>query len=73
MFAQAIWLAGICLEALLVFRIWRARNFRVYPLFLSYVTFVLVQEILSYSVAHLYPAPAVIEHYPVAVATITGS
>jgi hypothetical protein len=56
MFAQSIWLAGICLEALLVFRIWRARNFRVYPLFLSYVTFVLVQEILSYSVVHLYPA-----------------
>jgi hypothetical protein len=56
MFAQAIWLAGISLEALLIFRIWHARNFRAYPLFFSYITFVLVQEILSYVVAHLRPA-----------------
>jgi len=55
MFAQAIWLAGISLEALLIFRIWRTRNVRVYPLFFSYVTFILVQEILSYLVAHLRP------------------
>ncbi|SRR6266478_5696262 len=56
MFAQAIWLAGISLEALLIFRIWRTRNARVYPLFFSYVTFILVQEILSYLVVHLRPA-----------------
>lgn len=56
MFAQAIWLAGICLEALLVFRIWRARHFRAYPLFFSYLTFVMVQEILRYLVAHSYPS-----------------
>jgi hypothetical protein len=56
MFTQAIWLAGICLEALLVFRIWRTRNFSVYPLFFSYVIFVLVQEVLSYLVASLRPA-----------------
>jgi hypothetical protein len=55
MFAQAIWLAGISLEALLIFRIWRTRNVRVYPLFFSYVTFILVQEILSYLVAQLRP------------------
>ena len=56
MFAQAIWLAGISLEALLIFRIWRTRNARVYPLFFSYVAFILVQEILSYLVVHLRPA-----------------
>jgi hypothetical protein len=56
MFAQAIWLAGIFLEALLIVRIWRTRNAREYPLFFSYVIFVLVQEILSYLVAHLRPA-----------------
>ena len=55
MFSQAIWLAGIFLEALLIFRIWRTRNVREYPLFFSYVTFILVQEILSYLVAHLRP------------------
>ena len=55
MYAQAIWLAGISLEALLIFRIWRTRNARVYPLFFSYVTFILVQELLSYLVAHLRP------------------
>ena len=56
MATQAIWLAGICLEALLVFRIWRAGNVRAYPLFFSYVVFVLVQEILSWFVAHVYPS-----------------
>ena len=56
MFAQVIWLAGISLEALLIFRIWHTRNVRVFPLFFSYVAFIQVQEILSYLVAHLRPA-----------------
>ncbi len=55
MFAQAIWIAGITLEALLILRIWRTRNAGVYPLFFSYVTFILAQEILSYVVSHLRP------------------
>jgi hypothetical protein len=54
MFAQAIWLAAICLEAFLVFRLWRARQFSAYPLFFSYLSFVLLQDVLRYLVAHYY-------------------
>jgi hypothetical protein len=57
MFAQAIWLAAICLEAFLVFRLWRARQYSTYPLFFSYLSFVLLQDVRRYLVAHYY-APA---------------
>src|SRR5262245_49758630 len=54
MFAQAIWLAAIFLEAFLVFRLWRARQFSAYPLFFSYLSFVLLQDVFRYMVAHYY-------------------
>jgi hypothetical protein len=56
MFAQAIWLAAICLEGFLVFRLWRARQFSAYPLFFSYLAFVLLQDVLRYLVGHSYAA-----------------
>ena len=55
MFAQAIWLAAICLEGLLIFRIWRVGHFRAYPLFFSYIIFVALQDILRYLVGHRFP------------------
>jgi hypothetical protein len=56
MFTQAIWIAGILLEVLLVFRSWRTRLFCVCPLFFCYLTFVTAQDMLRYLVAHSAPA-----------------
>jgi hypothetical protein len=55
MFAQAIWVAAIFLEGLLVFRSWHTRLRSAYPLFFWYLAFVLTQDILRYFVAHFYP------------------
>jgi hypothetical protein len=59
MFAQAIWVAAIFLEGLLVLRSWHTRLRSAYPLFFSYLAFVLTQDVLRYLVAHssrsIYP------------------
>jgi hypothetical protein len=56
MFAQAIWVAAIFLEGLLVFRSWHTRLRCAYPLFFSYLALVLTQDILRYLVAHFSPS-----------------
>jgi hypothetical protein len=56
MLAQTIWVLGIFLEGLLLFRSWRARHFLKFPFFFSYVGFVLVQSVIRYCVNKFYPA-----------------
>ena len=56
MFAQAIWVAAIFLEGLLIFRSWQTRLRAAYPLFFSYLAFVLTQDILRYADAHFRPS-----------------
>jgi hypothetical protein len=55
MLAQAMWLTAICLEALLLFRLWRAQHLRTYLLFSCYLIFVISQDVLRYLVAHSAP------------------
>jgi hypothetical protein len=55
MFAQTIWLSGIFLEGLLLFRSWRARHFLKFPFFFSYIAFVLMQSLLRYLVRSVHP------------------
>jgi hypothetical protein len=56
MFTQAIWIAAIFLEGLLILRSWHTRIRSAYPLFFSYLAFVLTQDILRYLVAHSSPS-----------------
>ena len=56
MLAETIWVLGIFLEALLLFRSWRARHFLKFPFFFSYVGFVLVQSVIRYCVNKFYPS-----------------
>ena len=56
MLAETIWVLGILLEGLLLFRSWRARHFLKFPFFFSYVGFVLVQSVVRYSVNKFYPS-----------------
>jgi hypothetical protein len=56
MLAETIWVLGILLEGLLLFRSWRARHFLKFPFFFSYVGFVLVQSAIRYCVNKFYPS-----------------
>ena len=56
MLAETIWVLGIFLEGLLLFRSWRARHFLKFPFFFSYVGFVLVQSVIRYCVNKFYPS-----------------
>ena len=58
MLTVAIWLAGISLEGLLLFRGLQVRLLRRFPIFYFYILFVLADEILRFSVYRWYP-----DHY----------
>jgi hypothetical protein len=55
MLTMAIWLAGISLEGLLLFRGRQVRLLRRFPIFYFYILFVLADEILRFSVYRWYP------------------
>jgi hypothetical protein len=53
--AHALWFATIALEILLLVRGLRTKLFTKYPIFHTYVLFVLLQSVLRFSVYHWYP------------------
>jgi hypothetical protein len=53
--AHALWFATMAVEALLLGRSIRTRLFLIYPVFCTYVLFVLVQSVLRFSVYHWRP------------------
>jgi len=59
MLGQVIWWTGIFLETYLLARAFTARLWARYPVFYSYITFVLLQSLLRFSILHsrqnLYP------------------
>src|SRR5262245_40239270 len=55
MLAQAIWIAAVALEALLVVRSFFRGLLRQYPYFYGYIGFVLVQDVLRMFVYRLHP------------------
>src|SRR5579864_4977478 len=50
MLTLSIWLCGILLEMLLLFRGFRTKLVRRYPLFYSYILYVLLQSLVRYFV-----------------------
>ena len=56
MLALILWLAGIVLEGVLLFRGWKAGQYAKYPRFYSYIGLVFLQSILLYVVASSYPS-----------------
>ena len=55
MLTTAIWLAGISLESLLLFRGLQVRLVRRFPIFYFYILFVIADEILRFSAYRWYP------------------
>jgi hypothetical protein len=55
MFSLVVWLAGIFLEGVLLFRGWRARHFFRFPLFFSYVALIFLQSVLLYFIGRYSP------------------
>lgn len=55
MLGQAIWWSGIGLETLLLVRGFRGQLLGRYPVFYSYIGFVLVQSLLRFSIYHARP------------------
>jgi hypothetical protein len=53
--AHALWLATIALEILLLARSIRTKLFSKYPVFYSYVLFVLLQSLVRFSIYHRHP------------------
>jgi hypothetical protein len=55
MLTQAIWWAAICLEAVLFFRGLREKLFFKYPVFYSYIAFVLLEDLLRFYIYRWHP------------------
>ena len=53
--AQALWFTTIAIEAVLLVRTVRTRLFLVYPVFCSYLLFVLLQSLVRFGVYHWRP------------------
>lgn len=53
--AHVLWIATISLEVLLLARSIRTKLFAKFPVFYTYVLFVLVQSVLRFAVYHWYP------------------
>jgi hypothetical protein len=56
MMTQVIWWAGMCLEAVMLFRGFRERLLFKYPVFYSYIAFVLLEDLLRFYIYGWHPA-----------------